>query len=71
MKASKNLCLILSLLGTVFLAANILAVSQNEAKIAYVVLDDNGQDFLIVDELPTQDKVIAGANYNNAINQTG
>lgn len=70
MKASKYLCRILISLTTLS-TSNILAIEQNESKTAYAILLENGQDFLIADEVPAQVKAVAGAHFTNAINQTG
>jgi len=70
MKTSTNFGLIFIPLVTL-LAPNILAVAPDETITSYAVLDGNGQDFLIVNEQPVRDKIVAGAHFTNAINQTG
>jgi len=70
MKTSTNFGLIFIPLVTL-LAPNILAVAPDETITSYAVLDGNGQDFLIVNEQPLRDKIVAGAHFTNAINQTG
>ena len=50
---------------------NILAKVVKEPQATYAILHENGDEFLITDELPDQDKIVAGAHFTNAINQTG
>lgn len=42
-----------------------------ETKGAYAVLDENGEDFLIFEQEPPRDKIVAGARFTNSINKTG
>lgn len=42
-----------------------------ETKVAFVVLDENGEDFVLYEKEPPRDKVVAGATFTNSINKTG
>lgn len=70
MKSRKIFCLILIPLITIYIP-NILAKVVKEPQATYAILHENGDEFLITDELPDQDKIVAGAHFTNAINQTG
>ena len=44
---------------------------KSELKTAYAVLDENGEDYVIVTHEPPRDKYVAGARLINSVNQTG
>lgn len=63
--------LILLLVTFTFYGVSAEDNKEPEAKVAYVALDDNGEDFVVSEREPPRDKVVAGARFTNAINETG
>lgn len=44
---------------------------RQDSQTAYAVYDESIEKFVIVNQEPPRDSLIAGANFKNAINQTG